>query len=522
MSTAAVDPPTSRTGDSALLARFVRERDQAAFGDLVGRYETVVMGAALRRTGNVELARDVSQQVFVTLARKAGSLVGHTRLGGWLYRTASFQAARVARSENRRRRRESTFAAGNQPSAEQPGDNTWEPLEQAIAKMPEKSRELIVMHYFQDRAYNEMAAELGVSEVATRKRMSRALAELGERLEQNGVTAAATKILAGAVAAQAGLKSSPTLAANALAASAASASIASTFTMMTSTNALKIAAVATLLGAVPLGLQWNQTRQSEQALALVLKPNKNRSAPPAALRTEPERDALVALIDHRRTELAEISTSLEVANKRLKSAKHAVERLEDELVISHGRPEDLARRLAPIVKVLARYESAEEEPSGPEEVALMQQMMGALSELQSLPRLDSFPESKARFVATLVTEVGGFEADVTAAIEAALILQFETAKEEGLIFEKRPPVDSPQLGSWNERYNAASLAHAKAIEPLLPAAAVESHAWKLFSEPGENAGIAEMYGALMLLFSPENEPVREPAGGEPEPESDPQ
>ena len=136
------DPDTA-TLDSSLLARFVRERDEDAFGQLVGRYERVVMGAALRRTGNVEIARDVAQQVFVTLAKKAGSLVGHGCLGGWMYRTASFEALRFMKSERRRRERESAWTGDDEESG-QADPAKWEALEEALARMPGAKRDLIV------------------------------------------------------------------------------------------------------------------------------------------------------------------------------------------------------------------------------------------------------------------------------------------------------------------------------------------------------------------------------------------
>jgi len=64
-------------------------------------------------------------------------------------------------------------------------------------------RELVVMRYFQDQTYPEIARKLGVSEPALRKRMSRALEGIGRRLASRGVGTPARPLLVGAVGVQA-------------------------------------------------------------------------------------------------------------------------------------------------------------------------------------------------------------------------------------------------------------------------------------------------------------------------------
>jgi len=58
--------------DSELLASYALTRDASAFNDLVTRYADLVYGTCLRVTGNVEDARDASQDCFLTLARGNG------------------------------------------------------------------------------------------------------------------------------------------------------------------------------------------------------------------------------------------------------------------------------------------------------------------------------------------------------------------------------------------------------------------------------------------------------------------
>src|SRR5437867_6683588 len=93
--------------DSQLLRAYGEGRDESAFGELVRRYVDLVYSTALRRLeGDSGLAEEVTQRVFLLLARKAGTLAGHPTLAGWLYRTAHHVAAKAKRSEIRRCARE--------------------------------------------------------------------------------------------------------------------------------------------------------------------------------------------------------------------------------------------------------------------------------------------------------------------------------------------------------------------------------------------------------------------------------
>src|ERR1051325_11675126 len=93
--------------DLQLLREYAENRSERAFAELVRRHVDLVYSAALRLMGDAMPAQDVTQMVFIRLARKAGSLREGTILAGWLYRTTRFVAETVRRSEWRRRQRES-------------------------------------------------------------------------------------------------------------------------------------------------------------------------------------------------------------------------------------------------------------------------------------------------------------------------------------------------------------------------------------------------------------------------------
>src|SRR5215469_9479240 len=92
--------------DMELLRRYAQKNCEGAFATLVTRHVNMVYSVALRKTGNAHAAEDVTQAVFVILARKAGRLNTNTILSGWLYRTTQLTAANFLRTEIRRARRE--------------------------------------------------------------------------------------------------------------------------------------------------------------------------------------------------------------------------------------------------------------------------------------------------------------------------------------------------------------------------------------------------------------------------------
>src|SRR5579863_9729691 len=96
----------SDTPDAELLAQFARNRSETAFAELVERHIGLVYSTAIRKTGNPQHAEDITQAVFIILARKAGSLSPTTVLPGWLHHTARLTAANLQRAELRRMRRE--------------------------------------------------------------------------------------------------------------------------------------------------------------------------------------------------------------------------------------------------------------------------------------------------------------------------------------------------------------------------------------------------------------------------------
>src|SRR6476619_6443103 len=89
--------------DHELLARFVRQHDEASFAALMERHGPMVLGVCLRVLKNAHDAEDACQAAFLVLARRAGSIRTQASVGSWLYGVAYRAAANLRRQVARRR-----------------------------------------------------------------------------------------------------------------------------------------------------------------------------------------------------------------------------------------------------------------------------------------------------------------------------------------------------------------------------------------------------------------------------------
>ena len=192
------------TPDSELLSRYARTHSEDAFAELVRRHVNLVYSTALRQVnGDAQLAQDVAQTVFTDLARKAGSLVRRETLTGWLYTSAHFAAAKIARAEKRRRDREEKFMRDpiSEPAPEPDWENLCPALDDAMHELKEADREAILFRYFENRPFAEVGANLGLNENTARMRVERALEKLRGILTKRGITT--TTALASVISANA-------------------------------------------------------------------------------------------------------------------------------------------------------------------------------------------------------------------------------------------------------------------------------------------------------------------------------
>jgi RNA polymerase sigma factor (sigma-70 family) len=180
--------------DHTLLRQYAEQNSETAFAALVARHVDKVYSTALRHTRNVHAAEEITQAVFVILAKKSGRLGAKVILSGWLYETARLTALTFIRSEIRRARREQeahmTTALNENESEVWP--HIAPLLDDALAKLSAADRHAVVLRYFDGKSLGEVGAALGASEDAAKKRVTRAVEKLRGWFTKRGVTLTAT------------------------------------------------------------------------------------------------------------------------------------------------------------------------------------------------------------------------------------------------------------------------------------------------------------------------------------------
>ena len=160
--------------DAELLTEYVTRQSENAFTELVGRNVALVYSAALRQVREPQLAEEVTQAVFIILARKARAMSRHAHLSGWLCRVAYFVSRDALRAERRRQHRERILTP-----MENPADNDWTRiaplLDEVVAQLNEKDRSAIVLRFYEQKSLGEVGAALGVDTDVAQKRVARAL-----------------------------------------------------------------------------------------------------------------------------------------------------------------------------------------------------------------------------------------------------------------------------------------------------------------------------------------------------------
>ncbi|MGA2281739.1 MAG: sigma-70 family RNA polymerase sigma factor [Verrucomicrobiota bacterium] len=244
--------------DSELLRRYVRDRSETAFGELVQRHINLVYSAALRQmNGDTHLAEDVTQSVFADLARKATRLIRHTSLTGWLYTSTRFVAANIRRMEQRRSLREREAHAMNAIISSTEPEPDWaliRPLlDEAMHSLDEQDREAVLLRHFENRSYAEIGTRFDLTENAARMRVERALEKLHGTLTKHGVTSTALAI-AGLLTANAVGAAPAHLAAKvvrtALAGTATAGGLSVLLAQLLAVSKIKLAAAAVVLATV--------------------------------------------------------------------------------------------------------------------------------------------------------------------------------------------------------------------------------------------------------------------------------
>ncbi len=183
--------------DMELVDNYHRQLSEEAFAALVQRHVNLVFSVALRHVGVPAHAEEITQAVFIILARKAAGLRPDTVLEGWLYATTRLTSLSFLRGERRRQFREQE--AYMQSTLQESKDNSaWDQLspllDEAMSRLGKKDRDAVILRFFKDKNLREVAAALKVTEAAAQSRVHRALEKLQYYFNKRGVSSTAAII----------------------------------------------------------------------------------------------------------------------------------------------------------------------------------------------------------------------------------------------------------------------------------------------------------------------------------------
>ena len=171
----------------------VRAGKIQAYALLVRKYQGRIRGYCLGTLGNAAEADDAAQEVFIKAYRGLGGFRGRSSFSTWLYRITVNHCRDLLKSAGR----------GKTESLDALRDEEGEPFEarlavapaaqlgeregqvrEALARLPETSREVLVLRAVQGLSYAEMMESLGCSLDAVKGRLRRAREELETKLRE--------------------------------------------------------------------------------------------------------------------------------------------------------------------------------------------------------------------------------------------------------------------------------------------------------------------------------------------------
>ncbi len=152
-----------------------------AFGELVQRHQAALLSFLSGRLGSRERAEDAAQETFVRAYFSLDRLKKRDSFFPWLFGIASRVAKEGQRAEQRQR--DLAQAVAERTSKHDFPDDY--PLQQALSRLAEPYREVVLLRYYTGLSCAEVAEQLTIPVGTVTKRLSRAYAMLRKSLRQH-------------------------------------------------------------------------------------------------------------------------------------------------------------------------------------------------------------------------------------------------------------------------------------------------------------------------------------------------
>lgn len=179
------EPAVGSNDDELMLACVVGDR--GAFATLLERHGNRMFGFALRYCGQAALAEDITQDTFATLWELRERYEAGNRFSAFLAGICLNSARRVTRTRTRQQKRDDRMAAEpNTPPPELEADliarERQRHVEQAVHSLPVRLREAVLLRFYENLSYAQIAELCSRSEEAMRARVFRAMKLLKKRI----------------------------------------------------------------------------------------------------------------------------------------------------------------------------------------------------------------------------------------------------------------------------------------------------------------------------------------------------
>lgn len=158
----------------------------------LARHDRWLRTVVLARVGQLEVVDEVMQELALAVVRQRAPLADRSRLQPWLYRIAVRQALLYRRGKGRQRKLHERFAERVEPRPTDcrfPDPLAWLIQQErqalvrtALARLPGRDREILLLKYGEGWSYHEIADHLGISHSAVETRLHRARARLRDEL----------------------------------------------------------------------------------------------------------------------------------------------------------------------------------------------------------------------------------------------------------------------------------------------------------------------------------------------------
>lgn len=169
-------------GRARIEERPLVELTRAGFVEIYDRHAERVFAICLRMVGDREQAEELTQDVFVHVWENRGRYREEGAIGGWLSRLTVNLVLNRRRSEQRRTRREDMAREPGPNVAHGPEAEERIDLERAVAALPERAREVLVLHDIEGYPQAEVARLMGTAVGTVKAQLHRARRLLRESL----------------------------------------------------------------------------------------------------------------------------------------------------------------------------------------------------------------------------------------------------------------------------------------------------------------------------------------------------